>query len=60
MTPRACPNDRGAGLFTYALARETALPLFFQGTDFTNTAIDSKRVVNTPCPTGALMAQDRV
>jgi uncharacterized protein with PIN domain len=28
-------------LFTYALARETALPLFFQGTDFANTAIDN-------------------
>ena len=41
MTPRACPNDRGAGLFTYALARETALPLFFQGTDFANTAIEN-------------------
>ena len=28
-------------LFTYALAKETALPLFFQGTDFANTAIES-------------------
>lgn len=28
-------------LFTYALARETALPLFFQGTDFANTAIEN-------------------
>ncbi len=28
-------------LFTYALARETSLPLFFQGTDFSNTAIDN-------------------
>lgn len=27
------------GLFTYALARETALPLFFQGTDFAHTDI---------------------
>lgn len=26
-------------LFTYALAKETALPLFFQGTDFANTTI---------------------
>ena len=26
-------------LFTYALARETGLPLFFQGTDFANTKI---------------------
>ena len=26
-------------LFTYALAKETGLPLFFQGTDFANTAI---------------------
>jgi len=26
-------------LFTYALAKETGLPLFFQGTDFTNTGI---------------------
>lgn len=26
-------------LFTYALARETGLPLFFQGTDFLNTKI---------------------
>jgi len=28
-------------LFTYALAKETALPLFYQGTDFANTAIDN-------------------
>lgn len=28
-------------LFTYALARETALPLFFQGTDFSNTTIEN-------------------
>lgn len=28
-------------LFTYALAKETALPLFFQGTDFANTAIEN-------------------
>ena len=28
-------------LFTYALARETGLPLFFQGTDFLNTKIPS-------------------
>lgn len=28
-------------LFTYALAKETALPLFFQGNDFTNTAIEN-------------------
>jgi ribonuclease VapC len=28
-------------LFTYALAKETALPLFFQGTDFLNTAIEN-------------------
>ena len=28
-------------LYTYALAKETALPLFFQGTDFANTAIES-------------------
>ena len=27
-------------LYTYALAKETALPLFFQGTDFANTAIE--------------------
>ena len=26
-------------LFTYALAKETGLPLFFQGTDFANTKI---------------------
>ena len=26
-------------LFTYALAKETGLPLFFQGTDFANTNI---------------------
>ncbi|NVO04594.1 MAG: type II toxin-antitoxin system VapC family toxin [Rhodoferax sp.] len=26
-------------LFSYALATETALPLFFQGTDFANTAL---------------------
>ena len=26
-------------LFTYALAKETGLPLFFQGTDFANTTI---------------------
>ena len=28
-------------LFTYALAKETGLPLFFQGTDFLNTKIPS-------------------
>ena len=28
-------------LFTYALAKETALPLFYQGTDFANTAIEN-------------------
>lgn len=28
-------------LFTYALAQETALPLFFQGTDFANTTIEN-------------------
>jgi len=28
-------------LFSYALARETALPLFFQGTDFSNTAVEN-------------------
>lgn len=28
-------------LYTYALARETALPLFFQGTDFVNTALEN-------------------
>ena len=28
-------------LFTYALARETAWPLFFQGTDFSNTTISN-------------------
>jgi ribonuclease VapC len=28
-------------LFTYALAKEMALPLFFQGTDFANTAIEN-------------------
>jgi ribonuclease VapC len=28
-------------LFTCALAKETALPLFYQGTDFANTAIDN-------------------
>lgn len=28
-------------LFTYALARETMLPLFFQGTDFANTALEN-------------------
>ena len=28
-------------LFTFALAKETALPLFFQGTDFSNTPIDN-------------------
>ncbi len=28
-------------LFTYALAKETGLPLFFQGTDFANTKIPS-------------------
>lgn len=28
-------------LFTYALAKETGLPLFFQGTDFANTAIEN-------------------
>lgn len=28
-------------LFTYALVRETGLPLFFQGTDFLNTKIPS-------------------
>lgn len=28
-------------LFSYALAREADLPLFFQGTDFSNTAIES-------------------
>jgi ribonuclease VapC len=28
-------------LFTYALAKETALPLFFQGTDFASTAIEN-------------------
>jgi ribonuclease VapC len=28
-------------LFTYALAKETALPLFYQGTDFANTDIDN-------------------
>ena len=28
-------------LFTYALVKETALPLFFQGTDFANTPIEN-------------------
>lgn len=28
-------------LFTYALAKETRLPLFFQGTDFANTAVEN-------------------
>lgn len=28
-------------LFTYALARDMRLPLFFQGTDFTNTTIEN-------------------
>ena len=28
-------------LFSYALAKETALPLFYQGTDFSNTAIQN-------------------
>jgi len=28
-------------LFTYALTKEMALPLFFQGTDFANTAIEN-------------------
>ena len=28
-------------LFTYALAKEMALPLFFQGTDFSNTSIEN-------------------
>lgn len=28
-------------LFTYALVKETALPLFFQGTDFAHTAIEN-------------------
>ena len=28
-------------LFTYALAKETALPFFYQGTDFANTAIEN-------------------
>lgn len=28
-------------LFTYALVKETALPLFFQGTDFANTSIEN-------------------
>ena len=28
-------------LYTYALAKETALPLFFQGTDFANTALEN-------------------
>jgi len=32
-------------LFTYALAKETALPLFFQGTDFANTAIENAMVL---------------
>jgi len=28
-------------LFTYALARKAALPLFFQGTDFANTTLEN-------------------
>lgn len=32
-------------LFTYALAKETALPLFFQGTDFANTTIENAMVL---------------
>ena len=28
-------------LFTYALVKETGLPLFFQGTDFASTSIDN-------------------
>ena len=28
-------------LYTYALAKKTALPLFYQGTDFTHTAIEN-------------------
>jgi len=28
-------------LFTYALAKETALPLFYQGTDFANTTLEN-------------------
>lgn len=32
-------------LFTYALASETGLPLFFQGTDFANTAIENAMVL---------------
>ena len=28
-------------LFSYALAKETGLPLFFQGTDFSNTLIEN-------------------
>lgn len=32
-------------LFSYALARETDLPLFFQGTDFSNTAIENAMVL---------------
>ena len=35
--PRARLNL--SDLFTYALAKETGLPLFFQGTDFANTSI---------------------
>ena len=31
-------------LFTYALVREMNLPLFFQGTDFTNTTIENAMV----------------
>jgi len=31
-------------LLTYALAREMNLPLFFQGTDFTNTTIENAMV----------------
>ena len=31
-------------LYTYALARQMALPLFFQGTDFANTAVANAMV----------------
>lgn len=32
-------------LYTYALARQMALPLFFQGTDFANTAVANAMVL---------------
>ena len=37
MDPKARLNL--GDLLTYALAKETGLPLFFQGTDFANTVI---------------------